>query len=48
MLATGDGSRETARLTLDYLPGHSEEEGGLGADPRGRPLRLRALGYARP
>ena len=41
---------ETARATLDYVPGHSEKRGGLffAEDPREGDLRLRALGYQEP
>lgn len=40
----------TSRATLDYVPGHSERQGGLffEEDPRAHDLGLRALGYARP
>ena len=49
---TGEGGEtvETGETTLDYLPGHSEREGGLffTRDPRGLDLRLRAKGYMKP
>lgn len=50
VVTTPGGGQETARMTLDYLAGHSEAEGGMmfDTDPRGRPMRLRALGYSRP
>lgn len=40
----------TSRLTLDYVPGHSHQRGGLffDKDPRLGQLELRAVGYARP
>lgn len=50
MVIAGDGGRSTARLVLDYVPGHSEAEGGMLFDlsPRDHRLKLRALGYATP
>jgi uncharacterized protein (TIGR02588 family) len=46
-----DGSEvETARATLDFVPGGSSVRGGLffGSDPSRYDLELRALGYAEP
>jgi len=45
-----DGSVEVSDVVLDYLPPHSDREGGLlfTQDPRDGALRLRATGYARP
>ncbi len=41
---------EVSEAVLDYVPAHSERGGGLffRADPRARPLTLRALGYREP
>ena len=38
------------RASFDYVPGHSEERGGLfpGQDPAIGGLRRRSLGHARP
>lgn len=49
-LKEGGASVETSSLTLDYVPGHAEREGGLffRRDPRRHRLELRALGYQRP
>lgn len=40
----------TSGVTLDYVPGHSTQKGGifLPRDPRTGRLEIRALGYARP
>ena len=40
----------TSRLTLDYVPGHSRQRGGLffSQELRLDQLELRAVGYARP
>jgi uncharacterized protein (TIGR02588 family) len=40
----------TSSMTLDYVPGHSERQGGLffAQDPGAYDLELRALGYAEP
>lgn len=47
-----DGARtvESSRLSLSYVPGHSERDGGLifSRDPRQYQLQLRATGYERP
>lgn len=50
VVTVGEGVRSTARLVVDYVPGHSEAEGGLLFDlnPRDQRLKLRALGYAAP
>jgi uncharacterized protein (TIGR02588 family) len=49
-LKDGNEEIETSEATLDYLPSHSEREGGLffTKDPRQFELRLRALGYEQP
>jgi uncharacterized protein (TIGR02588 family) len=49
-LAGQDGPIETSEATLDYLPPHSDRQGGLffDRDPRELDLRLRAKGYAKP
>lgn len=41
---------ETSNITLQYVPSHSEREGGLffTLDPRGYDLQLRAKGYEIP
>lgn len=41
---------EASEARLDYLPPHSEREGGLlfSLDPTRHELRLRVKGYARP
>lgn len=45
-----DGSVETSNTTIEYVPSHSEREGGLffSSDPRHAALRLRAKGYEKP
>ncbi len=45
-----DGSRETSRTVLDYVPAHSERRGGLvfRTDPTAGQLTIRALGYTEP
>jgi uncharacterized protein (TIGR02588 family) len=49
-LAAPDGNTEVSEVVLDYLPPHSDREGGLvfSRDPRGGQLSLRAKGHARP
>ena len=49
-LKDGNEDIETSETTLDYLPSHSEREGGLffTKDPRQFELQLRALGYEQP
>jgi uncharacterized protein (TIGR02588 family) len=49
-LKKGDGSVETSNTTIEYVPSHSEREGGLffTSDPRQSELRLRAKGYEKP
>ena len=44
----GATERETANLTIDYIPEQSGASGGLifEQDPRGQPLKLRAKGFA--
>jgi uncharacterized protein (TIGR02588 family) len=41
---------ETSETSLDYMPSHSEREGGLffTQDPRQFELQLRAVGYEQP
>lgn len=41
---------ETSETTFDYVPGHSERQGGLyfSRDPRQFDLELRPKGYIRP
>jgi uncharacterized protein (TIGR02588 family) len=50
VLSRGGQTIETARATIDYLPGNSVRHGGLffSNDPRGHVVTLRALGYAEP
>jgi uncharacterized protein (TIGR02588 family) len=50
VLKRGAESVETARATLDFVPGHSVRGAGLffTRDPRQFELQVRALGYARP
>lgn len=45
-----DTMRETSDFTLDYVPAHSEREGGLffTADPRAGRLAVKAVGFVRP
>jgi uncharacterized protein (TIGR02588 family) len=47
-----DGAQvlETSDTTIEYVPSHSERQGGLffTVDPRQYDLRLRALGYEMP
>lgn len=49
-LSGGGRTLDTARATLDYVPGKSTARGGLyfGSDPGGLDLELRALGFADP
>ena len=49
-LTGADGSTELSEVVLDYLPPHSDREGGLvfSQDPRAGQLSLRAKGYAKP
>ena len=49
-LRDGAESVETSDTTIEYVPSHSEREGGLffTSDPRRFELRLRAKGYERP
>lgn len=49
-VTAADGQAETSTTTFDYVPGHSEAQGGLffTADPAGGVLTVRALGYRRP
>ncbi|WP_404333358.1 hypothetical protein AB2M62_09795 [Sphingomonas sp. MMS12-HWE2-04] len=41
---------ETSTTTLDYVAGDASAKGGLffKADPRGKPLEIRALGFQTP
>lgn len=49
-LRSGTESVETSSTTIEYLPSHSEREGGLffTLDPRQYELQLRATGYEEP
>jgi uncharacterized protein (TIGR02588 family) len=49
-LRNGAESVETSDTTIEYVPSHSEREGGLffTSDPRQYELRLRAKGYENP
>jgi len=49
-LMNGTESIETSNTTIEYLPSHSEREGGLffTLDPRQYELQLRATGYEEP
>jgi uncharacterized protein (TIGR02588 family) len=49
-LRDGTESVETSHTTIEYVPSHSEREGGLffTLDPRRYELQLRAKGYERP
>lgn len=50
ILRNGNEVIESSNTTLDYLPSHSERQGGLffTQDPRQYDLQLRALGYEMP
>jgi uncharacterized protein (TIGR02588 family) len=49
-LRNGSGTLETSDTVLEWLPAHSEREGGLffTSDPRQHQLQLRAKGYENP
>lgn len=49
-LTDGEHLVATSQATLDYIPGNSEQRGGLffREDPRAHVLKVRALGYAKP
>jgi uncharacterized protein (TIGR02588 family) len=49
-LSNGTESVETSNTTIEYVPSHSEREGGLyfTLDPKQYELRLRAKGYENP
>jgi uncharacterized protein (TIGR02588 family) len=49
-LSAADTDPETSRVVLDYIPGHSERQGGLffTRDPRTGTLAVRATGFAEP
>jgi uncharacterized protein (TIGR02588 family) len=49
-VSTAGSDPETSRVVLDYIPGHSEQQGGLffSRDPRSGALTLRATGFADP
>jgi uncharacterized protein (TIGR02588 family) len=49
-LRNGTESVETSHTTIEYVPSHSEREGGLffTSDPRAHELRLQAKGYEKP
>jgi uncharacterized protein (TIGR02588 family) len=48
--STAAADAETSRVVFDYIPGHSERQGGLffSRDPRSGALSLRATGFADP
>lgn len=50
VLRSGAESVETSNTTLQYVPAHSEREGGLffTSDPRQYELQVRAKGYEQP
>jgi uncharacterized protein (TIGR02588 family) len=49
-LRNGTESVETSNTTIEYVPSHSEREGGLffTLDPRRYEVQLRAKGYENP
>jgi uncharacterized protein (TIGR02588 family) len=49
-LRKGTESVETSNTTVEYVPSHSEREGGLyfSIDPQQYELRVRAKGYEKP
>lgn len=49
-LRQGEEVVATSQVTFDYVPGHSEQRGGLyfEQNPSGYELDVRALGYMRP
>lgn len=49
-LTGGEGDPEVSRILFDYVPGHSDREGGLffTRDPRSNRFKVRAAGYVRP
>lgn len=49
-LLDGDREVESARTTIDYLPGHSSQSGGFyfEHDPRTLRVEIRAEGYQKP
>lgn len=49
-LVEGERVVATSQVTLDYVPGNSERQGGLffRENPQAYGLEIRALGYARP
>lgn len=49
-LSDGDTEIESAQAFIDYLPGHSEQRGGvyLRNDPRQHTLRIYPAGYMEP
>jgi uncharacterized protein (TIGR02588 family) len=50
VLELSQGKVEKSTASLDYVPGHSETQGGLyfQSDPRAGRLTLRPLGYQTP
>lgn len=50
VLRNGTEVMETSNTVLEYVPAHSEREGGLffTSDPRQHQLQLRAKGYENP
>jgi uncharacterized protein (TIGR02588 family) len=49
-LRNGTERIETSNTTIEYVPSHSEREGGLffTLDPQKYELQLRAMGYEKP
>ncbi len=49
-LRNGTQSVEISDTTIEYVPSHSEREGGLyfSSDPQQHQLRIRAKGYEKP
>ena len=50
LLRNGTEAVENSNTTIEYVPAHSEREGGLffTSDPRQYELQLRAKGYEKP
>lgn len=46
----GNSTVEDAEVVIDYVPAQSKSSGGLifREDPRGREVRIRAIGYSDP
>lgn len=49
-LKDGEETIATGEITFDYIPGHSQNRGGLffDRDPRQYELELRVMGYTEP